>query len=222
MRTCARPAWRDHFAGFQAPFVHIEDRPGVREECVRGGGRRRRPWRKQERRLEAGEVVAPGRPGAGAHRDRFQARARPGADDLDQRPGPVAQGGPDAGQRPVLVQHPVQRVERDHRVELVPEVHGEHVADGEAQPRRLERPGGRDHPRRGVDAEDRAVRQLVGDGGGDPAVAAADVEDPLVAGHGDAGQRLAGQPRLQRADLAVGQPVPVRHGLIVGYDARYG
>ncbi len=65
-------------------------------------------------------------------------------------------------------------------------------------------------------------RQLVGDGGGDPAVAAADVEDALVAGHRDAGQRLAGQPRLQRADLAVGRPVPVGHGPIVGHGTRYG
>ena len=38
MRTCAQPAWRDHFAGFQAPFVHVD--PARYAELAAGAGLR--------------------------------------------------------------------------------------------------------------------------------------------------------------------------------------
>ena len=38
MRTCAQPAWREHFAGFRAPFVHVD--PDRYAEVAAGAGLR--------------------------------------------------------------------------------------------------------------------------------------------------------------------------------------
>ena len=38
MRTCAQPAWRPHFAGFRAPFVHVD--PDRYAEVAAGAGLR--------------------------------------------------------------------------------------------------------------------------------------------------------------------------------------
>ena len=38
MRTCAQPGWRDHFAGFQAPFAHVD--PARYAELAAGAGLR--------------------------------------------------------------------------------------------------------------------------------------------------------------------------------------
>jgi trans-aconitate 2-methyltransferase len=38
MRTCTQPAWREHFAGLRAPFVHVD--PGRYAELAAGAGLR--------------------------------------------------------------------------------------------------------------------------------------------------------------------------------------
>jgi hypothetical protein len=101
----------------------------------------------------------------------------------------------------------VQRVERDHEVELVSEGHrlgGPHL---EAEAGRRRRDG--DHPGRRVDTHAVPPRNPFGERLGHPAVATADVEEAVDAVQVDVVERPAGQPLLQRVHAPVACAVPV-------------
>ena len=103
--------------------------------------------------------------------------------ELEERPAGRLQRFTDAAKRGVLIAHPVERIERDDEIELAAKGQGRGVAYREGEVRILGFGkvclGKVDHVGRGIDAEDRSAPEAPRDLRGDPAVAAADVQDPL-------------------------------------------
>ena len=164
-----------------------------------------------ERGGEALVGLCPARVAGGVHTDGFEAAPLPGADEDHERSAAGTKGTRDAPVGAGLVVDPVQGVERRDDVE----VGGKGEGGDLAQPERCGSGpalGGLDHARAGVDPDDRAAGESVGDLGGDVAVAAADVEDVFVALEMQQRQRFGSHFPLQFADLAVPRAVPVRHG----------
>ncbi|MFT3881222.1 MAG: hypothetical protein QM703_16355 [Gemmatales bacterium] len=114
-----------------------------------------------------------------------------------------------------LFGHPVEGVEGDDQIELIPIGHAADISDFEAEVgilRAGKMAGGEgDHILRGIGAEDGATRNAGSDLGGDLAIAAAYIKDAFIAVEGEEGELLLSHHLLEGGLAVVVAGVPFGH-----------